>query len=81
MVQAFIDIDERTNRILNILKAKYGLKDKSQAIERMAEEYEENLLEPELKPEYVEKIRKIEAQGKFTKYTTLKQLRDEIEHA
>jgi hypothetical protein len=78
MVQAFIDIDERTNRILNILKAKYGLKDKSQAIERMAEEYEENLLEPELKPEYVEKIRKIEAQGKFTKYTTLKQLRDEI---
>jgi hypothetical protein len=81
MVQAFIDIDERTNRILNILKAKYGLKDKSQAIERMAEEYEENLLEPELKPEYVEKIRKIEAQGKFKKYTTLKQLRDEIEHA
>jgi hypothetical protein len=81
MVQAFIDINERTNRILNILKAKYGLKDKSQAIERMAEEYEENLLEPELKPEYVEKIRKIEAQGKFTKYTTLKQLRDEIEHA
>jgi hypothetical protein len=81
MVQAFIDINERTNRILNILKAKYGLKDKSQAIERMAEEYEENLLEPELKPEYVEKIRKIETQGEFTKYATLKQLRDEIEHA
>ena len=81
MVQAFIDINERANRILNILKAKYGLKDKSQAIERMAEEYEENLLEPELKPEYIEKIRKIETQGKFTKYATLKQLRDEIEHA
>ena len=81
MVQAIIDINERTNRILNILKAKYGLKDKSQAIERMAEEYEENLLEPELKPTYVEKIRNIESKGKFTKYSTLKQLRDEIEHA
>jgi len=81
MVQAIIDINERTNRILNILKAKYGLKDKSQAIERMAEEYEENLLEPELKPTYVEKIRNIESKGKFTKYATLKQLRDEIEHA
>ena len=81
MVQAFININEKTNRILNILKAKYGLKDKSQAIERMAEEYEEQLLEPELKPEYVEKIRKIETKGKFTKYTTLEQLRDEIEHA
>ena len=81
MVQAFININEKTNRILNILKAKYGLKDKSQAIERMAEEYEEQLLEPELKPDYIEKIRKIETQGKFTRYTTLKQLRDEIEHA
>jgi hypothetical protein len=81
MVQAIIDINERTNRILNILKAKYGLKDKSQAIERMAEEYEENLLEPELKPTYVEKIRNIESKGKFSNYATLKQLRDEIEHA
>ena len=78
MVKAIIDINERTNRILNILKAKYGLKDKSQAIERMAEEYEENLLEPELKPTYVEKIRNIESKGKFTKYTTLKQLKNDI---
>jgi hypothetical protein len=58
MVQAIIDINERTNRILNILKAKYGLKDKSQAIERMAEEYEENLLEPALKPTYVILLKK-----------------------
>jgi len=81
MVQAFIDINERANRLLNILKAKYDLKDKSQAIERMAEEYEEKILEPELKPEYIEKIRKIEKHGKFTKYSSLEQLRDEIEHA
>jgi len=58
MVQAIINIDERTNRILNILKAKYGLKDKSQAIDRMAQEYEEEILEPELRPEYIEKMKK-----------------------
>lgn len=56
MVQAIINISDRTNQILNIVKAKYGLKDKSQAIEIMTSEYEENLLEPELKPEFVEKL-------------------------
>ncbi len=32
MTQAVINIDENTNRVLNIVKAKFGLKDKSQAI-------------------------------------------------
>ncbi|KAF5421091.1 MAG: Protein of unknown function (DUF2683) [Candidatus Methanocomedens sp.] len=59
IVQAIINIDEHTNRILNIFKAKYGLKDKSSAIDLMATQYEEEILEPELKPEYVEKARKI----------------------
>ena len=62
MVQAIINIDDRTNRILNIIKAKYGLKDKSAAINQMAAEYEEEILEPELKPEYIEKLKKIEKQ-------------------
>lgn len=59
MVKAVINIDEHTNRILNIIKAKYGLRDKSSAIDLMAAQYEENILEPELKPEYVEKAKKI----------------------
>ncbi len=64
MVQAIIDIQDHTNRILNIVKAKYGLKDKSKAIDIMAEQYEEGILEPELKPEYIEKARKIMKQRK-----------------
>lgn len=59
MVQAIINIDEKANRVLNIIKAKYGLKDKSQAIEVMTGEYEEEILEPELRPEYIEKAQKI----------------------
>lgn len=59
-MQAIINIDDHTNRILNIVKAKYGLKDKSAAIIKMAEEYEDLILEPELKPEYIEKLREIE---------------------
>ena len=59
MVQAIINIKENTNRVLNILKAKYGLKDKSQAIDIMAKKYEQEILEPELRPEYIRRAKKI----------------------
>ncbi len=62
MVQAIINIDDRTNKILNAIKAKYGLKDESAAIDFIVAEYEEEMLEPELKPEYIEKLKKIEKQ-------------------
>ena len=62
MVQAIINISEESNRVLNILKAKYGLRDKSSAIDLMAKQYEEVILEPELRPEYVKKALKISRQ-------------------
>lgn len=58
MVQAVINISEHTNRILNILKAKYALKSKSESIDLMAEQYEEDILEPELRPIYVRKMKR-----------------------
>ncbi|MEM4255111.1 MAG: DUF2683 family protein [Candidatus Norongarragalinales archaeon] len=58
MVQALVNISDHTNRILNVIKAKHGLKDKSQAIDAMATEYEEEILEPEFRPEFVKKILK-----------------------
>ena len=59
MVQAIINIDDRTSKILNIIKDKYGLKDESAAIDFIVAEYEEEILEPELKPEFVEKMKEI----------------------
>jgi len=59
MVQAMININENTNRVLNIVKAKHGLKDKSKAIDLVVTEYEHNFLEPELRPEYKKKLVKI----------------------
>ena len=58
MVQAVINIGDRANRVLNIIKAKYALKDKSEAITLVVSTYEENFLEPELRPEYIEKLNK-----------------------
>jgi len=59
MVKAIIDIDNHTNQVLNIVKAQYGLNDKSEAIEKVVDIFEEEIMEPELKPEYIEKIKKI----------------------
>lgn len=60
MVKAIIEIDEEANKILNIIKAEYGLKDKSEAINRMAEEFKRFVkIEPEVRPEYIKKLMKI----------------------
>ena len=39
MVQAMVNISENTNHILNIVKARYNLKDKSEAIEKVVLSY------------------------------------------
>lgn len=59
MVQAIIDVNERTNWLLNLIKAKYGLKTKSESIDRLAEEYEKELLESQLRPECIRKLKRI----------------------
>ena len=77
MVQAIININEHTNRILNIIKAKYDLNDKSSAIDLMAMQYEEEILDPELKPEYIEKTKKINQQ-KAIDVGSVEKLRDRL---
>ena len=57
MVQAMISISEDANQILNIVKAKHNLKDKSQAIEKVVLGYGQDFLEPELRPEFIEKMK------------------------
>jgi len=56
MVKAIIDIPESVNHVINIIKARYQLKDKSEAISKMAELVREEVLEIKLKPEVKEKI-------------------------
>ena len=57
MVSAMIKISKEANQILNIVKAKHNLKDKSEAIDYVAREYGQECLEPELKPEFIEKMK------------------------
>ena len=48
IVKNVINLDERESRVINIVKAKYGLKDRSQVLSVIIKRYEECELEPQL---------------------------------
>ncbi len=77
MVQAIINLEEHEARILNIVKGKFGLKNKSEAIKLVIDKFEE-CLEPEIRPEYLEKLEKIRKQ-EGTKFKNIAELRKHIE--
>jgi len=74
-----IEIPKEVNQILNIVKARFGLKTKSEAIARVVAEYGSEILEPELRPEYIEKLKKIEKQGYGKTFSSIEELRQIIE--
>lgn len=72
MAQNIINLGEREDRVINIVKAMHGLKTKSEAIALIAQIYEENFLEPKVRPEYLKKLEKIR-KGKYIKYNSLEE--------
>ena len=56
MVKAIVDINEPANRILNIVKARDNLKDKSEAINLVLHIYGKEFLEEELRPEFIKEL-------------------------
>ncbi len=74
MPQAIINLNEYEDRILNIVKGKFGLKTKSESVNLIIDKFGENLLEPELRPEYLEKLKKIR-KGKYIKFKSIDELR------
>ena len=59
MVKAIVDIDEEANKVINLLKAQYGLNDKSEAINEMAKQYKVLVLESAIRPEYLARLQKM----------------------
>jgi len=81
MVQAIVSLGEREDRVLTIVKGKFGLKNKSEAVNLIINKFEEELLEPELRPEFIQKIKRIEKEGKFKTFKNIEELRRDIENA
>jgi len=55
-ISARVELDDYTNKVLGIIKIKFGLKDKSEAINKFIEIYGEEIIEKSPSEEYVKKI-------------------------
>jgi hypothetical protein len=55
-VSARVELNDYANKVLRVLKAKYDLKDKSEAINKFAELYGDEITEKEANEEYTKKV-------------------------
>jgi len=78
MVQAMIEIPKEVNHVLDIVKAKQGFKTKSEAIAFVVASYGVEMMEPEVRPEYLKKLEKIEKE-KGIPFKNIEELRELIE--
>jgi recombinational DNA repair protein (RecF pathway) len=53
-----LKIDEYGNRVLGVIKAKYGLNDKSQALNKFLDLYGEEFVDKQVKQEIVDSMNK-----------------------
>lgn len=56
MTSMSITVNEYTNRVLGVIKEKFGLKDKAQALNRFAELFGDEFVEREVKEEVVSEV-------------------------
>ena len=73
-MKALLDIPQEVNQTLNIVKAQHNLKNKVAAITLVVNIYKKEHMEPELRPEFVERIQKTENQ-KGLKFKSVEELR------
>ena len=67
-----------TSWVLGVVKEKYGLKDKSQAMDKFAKMYGGEFVEREAKDSYIKKLIEIE-EAHFKKYGYKKMSDDELD--
>ena len=60
MIDARVKLNNYTDRVLGVIKAKYDLKDKTQALNKFVEIYGVNEVEPEIDSKYLDKLDVIE---------------------
>lgn len=60
MISARLTLNEYTNKVLNVIKAKFGLKDKSEALNKFVRLYGDEEVEMEAKDDYIKKVLEID---------------------
>jgi len=76
MTSAIVNLTEENNRILNIIKAHFDLKSKSDALNFVLERYGQEELQ--IRPEYIKKLQRIKKQRGKT-YNSAEEMFKEFE--
>ena len=79
MISARVELDDYTNRVLGIIKIKFGLKDKSEALNKFIEMYGDDIMEKEATEEYIKKVINI-TKKHFDKYGNKKMTLQELDN-
>ena len=78
-MKALVDIPAEVNQTLNIIKAQHGLKNKAEAISHVVRAYQEDRMEPEVRPEYARKV--LAQEGKRgARFKDVEELRERYKH-
>ena len=56
MISARVELNDYANRVLGVIKIKFGLKDKSEALNKFVEIYGEGVIEQEASEKYIKKV-------------------------
>lgn len=56
IISARVELNNYANKVLNIIKIKFGLKDKSEALNKFIELYGDDVMEQKATEEYVKKV-------------------------
>ena len=67
MVYARITLNDYANKVLNVIKAKFDLRDKSEALNKFIDLFGDEVVEKDAKDEYVKKVLDI-SKKHFSKY-------------
>lgn len=68
-----MELSEHANRVVNVVKARDGLRGKSEALEAIVAAYEESVLDPSLRPEFVSDLERVR-RGKFRRVSSTQEI-------
>ena len=56
LISARVELEDYSNRVLGVIKIKFGLRDKSEALNKFIEIYGDDVIEKEASDEYLKKV-------------------------
>src|SRR3989338_2596123 len=78
MVQAVVTLSECEDRVVQMVKGRYGIPTKAETVSFIISDYAEKLLEPELRPEFGKEKLRLKSKVSLRKYSSFAEFENDI---